>query len=172
MRPVTLLLQRPSAFQGLGLIATSSALIGPLCLEVVFNHSDLWFVNNQWQDQALRIIWLSWTSLGIMVSCAWGLDRGFNGLTPEIHRVYSLILSYIGVLVYIIFGIPIWVWLCTMSLAQVSDMVVGVGFSLLILMTAATAASLCESKLSSLLGLLTGLSLGALLLWFGWGLWS
>lgn len=169
MRPVTLLLQRPSAFSGLGLIATISALSGPLCLEVLFNHSDLWF-SGLWQDQAFSFIWLTWTLMGLFVSSSWGLDRGFNGILPEIHRNYSLILSLIGVTVYIIFSIPTWVWLCTMSLTEFSEALYAISLSYGLLACASCVASLIEHKTSSLLGLVSGLSIGILLIRVTWGL--
>jgi len=169
MKPVVLLLQRPSAFSGLGLIATMSALTGPLCLEVLFNHSDLWF-SGPWQDQAFAFIWLAWTLMGLIVSSSWGLDRGFNGILPEIHRTYSLLLSLIGVLVYILFSIPTWAWLCTMSLTETSEAFYAVSLSFGLLIFASCVASLIEDRFSSLLGLVAGLGMGLILLRLTWGI--
>ena len=170
MSPVKHLLRRPSAFNGLGLIATVSALSGPLCLEILFNHADLWF-SGPWQDQSSALIWLSWTSIGLLMSTSWGLDRSFHGLHTHIHREYSLILSMIGVLVYFVFSVPTWVWLCTMSLSSASEVISRLFVSALVLICSASAASIVETKTSSLLGLIVGLSVGVFILWFGWELW-
>lgn len=159
MNPVTTLLARPSAFSGLGLIAVCSALSGPLSLEILFNHADLWF-QGLWQDQAFSIVWLSWTTVGVLSAVSWGLDRGFMGITPSIHATYSQVLSLIGVFIYLLFSIPTWVWLYRMSLVEVIYLFKTVSLSFIILSVSALSASSIEQRLSTLPGVITGLFVG------------
>ena len=166
MSPVRLLLNRPSSYKGLGLLALCSALIGPLTLEVIYNHADLWF-KGFWQDDAFIKVWLIWTSFGILVTCPWGLDRGFLGINPDIHRNYAISLGLIGVLVYLLFGLPAWIWLIQMSLVHVWDVVSSVVLSGVILTFATLLSCLVESQNSkSILGLVLGNLGGFLLLYW------
>ena len=156
MNPLRLLLNRPSSYRGLGLVALCSALIGPLTLEVIYNHADLWF-KGLWQDDAFTKVWLIWTSFGILVTSSWGLDRGFLGISADIHRNYAISLGLIGVLIYLFFGLPAWVWLIQMSLVHTWDVLSSVFLSSVILIFSTLLACLVESQNSkSMLGLVLG----------------
>jgi hypothetical protein len=168
MSSIQLLLSRPSAYQGLGLIATCSAVIGPLYMEVIYNHADLWF-QGMWQDKAFSKVWGIWTLFGIIVSTPWGLDRGFLGITPTIHKQYCLILSAIGVCTYVTFSIPTWVWLTHMSLVNPWVVFSSIAFSTLLLIVSASTACVIEQRLNSLWGLVFGTVLGCALVYLTWG---
>ncbi len=167
MNPVRLLLNRPTSYRGLGLVALCSALIGPLTLEVIYNHADLWF-QGLWQDDAFTKVWLIWTGFGVLMTCSWGLDRGFLGLDSKIHRNYALSLSLIGVSVYLLFGVSTWVWLIQMSLVQAWEVLSSVFVSAILLAFASLIACLIESySAQPLLSLVTGNVFGfAFLYWF------
>lgn len=174
MNSVQLLLNRESSYSGLGLIATCSALIGPLTLEVIYNHADLWFTG-PWQNEAYPWIWLSWTSLGITLTSPWSLDRSFHGISQEVHRSYSLHLSMIGVIIYLLFGFPTWVWLYQISLVELSIVIKSLMLSLIILFFSSICAALTELKLGSLISLSLGIFAGLLGTfgawhWLGFGL--
>ena len=168
MSSIQLLLSRPSAYQGLGLIATCSAVIGPLYMEVIYNHADLWF-QGKWQDQAFSKVWGVWTLLGILVSTPWGLDRGFLGITSTIHKQYCLILSAIGVCTYVAFSLPTWFWLTQMSLVDPWNVLCTVAFSTLLLLLSASTACVIEQRSSSLWGLVIGTGLGGAMVYLTWG---
>ena len=167
MNPVQVLLARPSSLSGLGTIALCSALAGPLSLEIIFNHADLWF-KGQWQDRAFPLVWVSWTVVGLFATTPWGLDRGFNGITKDLHAAYSILLSLIGVSVYLFFSLPTWSWLYSMSLVELGEAFTAVLLSGLVLVASAGSASVIEQRTSSLFGLLTGLLVGFILTQLTW----
>ena len=169
MNSVSILLNRPSTYHGLGLLATCSALIGPICLEVIYNHADLWF-DGLWQTQAFSKVWLSWSILGIFIATPWSLDRGFPGISPEIHWKYSLFLSFIGVYTYIIFSLPTWIWLVQMSLADASSIFQSVALSNIILITVSCFACFWEKRFGTLSALVSNMVTGLFLIYFAWKL--
>lgn len=168
MSAIQILLKRPATYKGLGLIALTSALITPLALEVIYNHSELWF-KGLWQDQAFINVWVIWTYFGVLTAVPWGIDRGFLGITPRLHYDYSLVLSLIGVAIYILFGLPSWVWLIQMSLVGFGDMMSCVGLSALILLVSAVLATLIDSRAKySMFALVVGNLIGMLALYCAW----
>ena len=168
MSSVKILLLRPSAYSGLGLIATTSALAGPLCLEVIYNHADLWF-NGRWQDHAFSIVWLIWTLLGVIITTSWGLDRGFHGIKEDIHLKYSLILSVIGILTYVVFSIPTCVWLTQMTLINAWALINKVMISLGLLCLSNVMACVIERLFNSIVALMLSTFFA---LWGTYSLWS
>ena len=167
MKSVHILLKRESSYSGLGLIATCSAMIGPLSLEIIYNHADLWF-SGPWQDGAYPWIWLAWTCLGLGLTAPWSLDRKFHGISREVHLGYSLHLSAIGVAVYAVFGLPTCLWLHKISLVEASTVIESMSMSVLILLASSISASFAELKLSSIISMTSGVSLGALLIYGAW----
>lgn len=169
MTPLKQLLSRSSPYQGLSLIAFSSALIAPLTLEVIFNHSDLWFgYEINWQIGAAPLIWQVWTTWGLLLTIAWGTDRDFNGLNPQVHQHYSSILSVIGVLTYLLFGIPSWVWLSHMNLTTEFALAQALFLSACILITLSLLVVHIERRSNALNGLIVSLGLGGIILWLSW----
>ena len=147
MGPTFALLSRPHALDGVGLLALSSALIGPLSLEVIYTHRELWFESPAgWQAQGLSLLWRVWLLLGSILLVGWGLNRaatggvagyapmtGVEGLTyvPNPQRYYASLVTLIGSLVYLLFGIPTWIWVSRLGLSAEESLLYQVGVSVL-----------------------------------------
>lgn len=131
-RPTLLLLNKARALDGVGLLAFVSAFIGPLTLEVIFAHRELWFHDHKaWQLKAPLIVWQVWTLIGSMLLVGWGLNRaatggvaglprlvGVKGLVklPNPQQHYASVVTFIGVVVYVLFGLPSWLWMSSLGL--------------------------------------------------------
>ena len=152
------------------MIATASALIVPLTLEVIFNHHDLWFNRSiNWQDGAFPLLWEVWTIMGVLLTSAWGTDRAFEGLSKTTHGQYTAILSLVGVFVYCIFGVPSWIWLSSMNLVSGLKLVQTLAMSGVILCATSLLAVAVEVRSSALSGMLSSFAVGGVILWFSWG---
>ena len=130
--PTLLLLNRARALNGLYLLALTSALIAPLTLEVIFTHRTLWFgTEDAWQQQAPHITWALWSGVGSVLLVGWGLNRaptqgiagvphlvGLRGVTaiPNPQKHYASLVTLIGTLIYVLFGLPSWLWMGTLGL--------------------------------------------------------
>lgn len=170
MSPIQQLLSRSAPYRGLGLIAFMSALIGPLTLEVIFNHADLWFsMERNWQEGAFPLVWQVWTSLGVFLTLGWGIDRGFVGLDSETQKNYSSVLSLMGVGIYALFGLPCWGWMASMNLIEGVHALQAILLSISIMSALALLASQIEIRFSALHGMITSLTIGMSILWFSWG---
>ena len=120
MSAVRLLLERKSSFRGLSAVAVTSALSGPLCLEVIFAHNELWFqANDQWQNVIFSITWQFWIGLGIFLVSGWSIGRGQDDLSERFAFQYGVVLSQVSALIYLIFGIPFMIWLFQMNLVSI-----------------------------------------------------
>jgi len=132
VRPTILLLSRPHALDGVTLLAFCSSLIGPLALEVIFAHRSLWFeTESGWQSYGVSMVWRVWLLLGSILLVGWGMNRAATGgvagyaqlsgvlghtsvANPQRH--YASLVTLIGSLIYILFGVPTWFWVARLGL--------------------------------------------------------
>lgn len=176
VRPTILLLRRPHALDGVPLLAFSSALIGPLALEVIFAHRGLWFeVEAAWQSYGLSMLWRAWLLLGSILLVGWGMNRAATGgvagfphlsgveghlsiANPQRH--YASLVTLIGSLTYIVFGLPTWFWVSQLGLTTEESwmFLIGVsGLSLVLipqLLTFASASSQRREWILLMLGMI------------------
>ena len=167
--PLHYLLRRPQSYYGLVLLAMSSVLLGPITLEVIFNHRDLWFTRaDLWQSMAFSWVWLVWNTLGMLLTLAWGLDRKFNGLQKKLHQHYAILLSVSAVFVYNLFALPTWYWLWSMNLVEGWGLIESIVLSYLIMTLLSIGAIYIEEHFSSLLALFLGVCCSVVISWFTW----
>jgi len=132
VRPTVLLLSRPHALDGVTLLAFCSAVIGPLALEVIFAHRSLWFeTESGWQRYGVSMLWRAWLLLGSILLVGWGMNRAATGgvaghaqlsgvlghvsfANPQRH--YASLVTLIGSMIYILFGVPTWFWVVRLGL--------------------------------------------------------
>jgi hypothetical protein len=167
--PLRYLLGRPQAYSGLVLLALTSVLIGPLMLEVIFNHRDLWFDTMEaWQSMAFPCIWQGWNTIGVLITLIWGLDRSFDGLHQRLHLNYASLLSVIAALIYNFFAIPVWYWLWSMNLVSGIDLLESITLSYIMMTVLSLSMIYVESYFNSLVALSSGVTFSVPIFWFTW----
>ncbi len=131
--PTALLLLRRGALSDLAPLALTSAIVGPLALEVLFAHRAQWYPGETWQSAAFGFTWCAWVTVGGVTLAGWGLNRaatagvagvarlpGVIGATPvrDPQHHYAELITLISASAYLLFGLPAYMWLIRLDLTE------------------------------------------------------
>ncbi|MEE2643512.1 MAG: hypothetical protein VYD19_01150 [Myxococcota bacterium] len=166
------LLKRSELYQGLGLIATCSALLVPVCLELIFSHRSQWFIGQDadaWQEASLLWLWRAHAiSMSFLLS-GWAADRALFFPTHAPRARLALPLGLIAVAVSVLTAAPGWLWLTRLDLVGGGTVTIAALLDAVPLLLAGTVSSYTGHRLPAPLAMLCGVLASMCFIGISWG---